>query len=356
MGFLDKLKGKGKKAASNLFEKASDAPLTGNPSKDSPLAVDTSSKKTVAQKEKLNKKLAKEQEKDAKRKAKEEKKKEKQLLKEKKNNTKKQSSEKKQKIGFFSVFTKSKKEKLLEEELKDSELDSDDELIQEEVNVFDSIEEDFAKEIETIDESLDQSAEDEQGVFLTKEKDSKTIKPVENITVNSDNTDKTFQDVEDIQSEGSIKVDQSQDSSKSSELIDIQKDSSDTHANISSVQISNDVNQEQSVSSDDHSFTEPVPMPQNVATNQNQINQELSDVESDLGELSVSQEDVKTAVDKGSLIKKGSLLSQLDDLITKRHYADEEKRKQKQMKMFMGYQRTDDGSHIIIDESEFKSE
>ena len=115
-------------------------------------------------------------------------------------------------------------------------------------------------------------------------------------------------------------MDQSQDSSKSSELIDIQKDSSDTHANMSSVQISNDVNQEQSVSSDGHSFTKPVPIPQNVATNQNQINQELSDVESDLGELSVSQEDIKTAVDKGSLIKK-FIISQLDDLITKRHYA-----------------------------------
>ena len=87
-----------------------------------------------------------------------------------------------------------------------------------------------------------------------------------------------------------------------------------------------------------------------VISNQDQLKQELSDVESDLGALKVPHEEVNTAVSTGSLIKEGSLLSELDNLITKRHFADEEKRKQKQMKLFTGYHRTKDGSHLIIDD------
>ena len=87
-----------------------------------------------------------------------------------------------------------------------------------------------------------------------------------------------------------------------------------------------------------------------VISNQVQLKQEMSDVESDLGELKVPHEEISTAVSTGSLIKEGSLLSELDNLITKRHFADEEKRKQKQMKLFTGYQRTKDGSHLIVDD------
>ena len=87
-----------------------------------------------------------------------------------------------------------------------------------------------------------------------------------------------------------------------------------------------------------------------VISNQDQLKQEMSDVESDLGELKVPHEEISTAVLTGSLIKEGSLLSELDNLITKRHFADEEKRKQKQMKLFTGYHRTKDGSHLIIDD------
>ena len=70
MGFLDNLKDIANKDVSEFFQKSSDKSPVNKISADTPLAVDSSLKKSTAQQHKLNKKLAKQQEKDAKKKEK----------------------------------------------------------------------------------------------------------------------------------------------------------------------------------------------------------------------------------------------------------------------------------------------
>tara|TARA_A100001015_G_scaffold237409_1_gene269997 strand:- start:8032 stop:9021 length:990 start_codon:yes stop_codon:yes gene_type:complete len=327
LSFLEKLKDIANTDVSDLFKKKPKASV------DTPVeksTVSEAAQKTPVDDKKLTKKQEKEKQKIEKQRLKDEKKKEKEQLKQAKKQSKVKPKKKNKKPLFG--FLKSKK-KLLEEELKNSQAEV--EKLEEDVNVFDSIEDDFIQ-----DKELKEKAEEEEVVdeveILTKDKDSKTIAP-DGVTVSEEETIS----VESTNDQDALVVD---------EVV-----SSDTEKEESESQVEKNVTKEEktieeSMASESKEAVKLDLPPTAVVSNQVQIKQDLSDVESDLGELNVPKEDVKEAVSTGSLIKEGSLLSELDSLITKRHYADEEKRKQKQMKLFTGYQRTQDGSHLLIDD------
>ena len=327
MSFLEKLKDIANTDVSDLFKKKPKASV------DTPVdksTVSAASEKPPVEDKKLTKKQEKEKQKIEKQRLKDEKKKEKEQLKQAKKQSKSKPKKKNKKPLFG--FLKSKK-KLLEEELKNSQAEV--EKLEEEVNVFDSIEDDFIQ-----DKELKEKAEEEEVVdeveILTKDKDSKTIAP-DGVAVS-------------VEEEVSLEPTNNQETSVVEEAV-----SGDTKKEESDPQLEKNVTKEEktleeSMTSESKESVKLDLPPTAVVSNQVQIKQDLSDVESDLGALNVPKEDVKQAVSTGSLIKEGSLLSELDSLITKRHYADEEKRKQKQMKLFTGYQRTKDGSHLIKDD------